>query len=467
MKKLLTTIIILFYCYLSYSQSQNLVKNPSFEKYEICPIEHNSENKSHVLVPGWSYPNEAASDYFNRCSPKDAGVPRNFAGESEPKDGDAYVGAILTGDAGGANKLANNTNRREYIQGELIKPMIAGRKYCITYYYRLASDSKFAVDQLSVFLSKTKLVTTGIDALNVAPQINNTPGLFLDNVEDWKRMCYVYNAKGGEQFFSVGNFKDYDNTNYVATGKNVQNSRGKQYAYYYFDMFAIKELENCLDCPCVQHKFNVVITDTFYTGGLDPITGKVDKIIKDGRISLAIMGGTPPYNVQWSNKARSLKLINLPAGKYTYEVNDDNNCRAQGTITFTEPVIPKDDFMDGLRSIEEGASIVLENIFFAFNKTDLLPESYTELDKVVEFIKENDIKLIEISGHTDNVGSDQYNLKLSEGRAQSVVKYLVDKGVDPSRLIAKGYGESFPIETNNTKEGQAINRRVEFKLIKK
>jgi outer membrane protein OmpA-like peptidoglycan-associated protein len=467
MKKTIIFIIVVGASMALRAQSPNLVKNPSFETYTVCPEEHNAEDKTHTLVPGWSYPNEAASDYFNRCSKGQAGVPVNFAGTSEPKDGNAYVGAILTGDAGSSTSTAQNIQRREYIQGELTAPMIAGEKYCITYNYRLASDSKFAVDQLSVYLSNTKITTTGIGALSVKPQINNTPGLFLDNVEGWKEMCYVYKAAGGEKFFNVGNFKDYENTNYVATGKNVQNTRGKQYAYYYFDMFTIRKLEDCRDCPCVQHKFNVVITDTFYTGGLDPVTGKLDRIINDGRISLAISGGTPPYNIKWNNNANSLKLINLPAGQYNYKVSDDNNCRAVGSITFTEPVVPKDDFMEGLKSIEEGASIVLENIFFEFNKTELLPKSYAELDNVLSFIIENDIRLIEISGHTDDKGSDQYNQKLSEGRAQTVVKYLVEKGAKPERLTAKGYGKTYPIETNATERGRAINRRVEFKIVQK
>ena len=460
MKKNLIVIITLplISYYSVKAQSPNLVKNPSFEEKYDCPEEHNPENKSHKLVPGWNYPSEAAPDYFHKCGGVDASVPKNFAGESEPKDGDAYVGAILSG---------TSEERREYIQGELKVPMIAGKKYCITYNYRLASDSKFAVDQLSVYLSKTQVITKGIEAINLRPQINNIPGLFLDNTEGWKEMCYTYEATGGERYFVVGNFKNYANTNYVATGKNVKNQRNKEYAYYYFDMFSIKQLEDCRDCPCIQHKFNVVVTDTFYTGGLDPVTGKINKIINDGRISLAIMGGTPPYDIAWSNNARGLKLINLPAGKYTYNVNDNFNCRASGTITFTEPEIQKEDPMEGLKSIEEGASIVLENIFFEFNKTDLLPESYPELNKVLAFIQENDIKLIEISGHTDDVGSEQYNQQLSEGRANSVVQYLIENGADAKRLLAVGYGEAYPIETNSTEEGKAINRRVEFKIVKK
>jgi outer membrane protein OmpA-like peptidoglycan-associated protein len=134
---------------------------------------------------------------------------------------------------------------------------------------------------------------------------------------------------------------------------------------------------------------------------------------------------------------------------------------------FTEPVVVKDDFEEGLKDIDEGSAVVLENIFFEFNKTTLLPASFPELDKVVSFIIDNDIKMIEISGHTDSEGSDSYNQKLSEGRAAAVVTYLASKGVNPDRLLAVGYGEGRPIDSNQTEQGQAQNRRVEFTLIRK
>ena len=130
-------------------------------------------------------------------------------------------------------------------------------------------------------------------------------------------------------------------------------------------------------------------------------------------------------------------------------------------------MIVKDEFLEGLKAIDEGSAVVLENIFFEFNKTDLLPASYAELDKVVQFMLEENIKLIEISGHTDSEGSDAYNQKLSEGRAASVVTYLASQGVKPERMRAVGYGESRPVDTNKTEEGRAQNRRVEFTLIKK
>ena len=443
---------------LIFGQSKNMVINPDFEEYDECPKSHNPENQSHKLVPGWSYPTFAAPDYFNRCGSNDGDVPQNFAGYSEPKSGDGYVGAILTG---------SDESRREYIQGELITPMIAGQKYCVTYHYRLASGSRLAVDQISVYFSNGRILTEGIEAMGVLPQLTTTEGLFFDNVEDWEQVCQVYEAKGGEKFFIIGNFKDYENTNYVVTDKNIVNLRNKAYAYYYFDDVAVRNIDDCNVCPCVLHNFEARIVDSSYTGGRDPITGEVKRIINDGYIRIAMVGGTPPYKVVWNERITGNELKNLPAGRYHYVASDDFNCKSTGTVVFVQPDITTDKFEDGLRNIQEGSSIVLKNIFFEFNQTTLLPESYEELNKVVAFMLENDIKKIEISGHTDSEGSETYNQKLAEGRAGAVVSYLISQGIDPSRMIATGYGESKPIDTNHTEEGMAQNRRVEFTLIKR
>ncbi len=458
MKFLAGIHILIFFNISSYAQVTNLVLNPGFEEYKVCPESHNPENQSHLIIPGWTYPTFAAPDYFNRCNTHDVGVPENFAGTSQPKTGDGYVGAILSG---------TDEGRREYIQGELKKPMEAGKKYCVTYYYRLASGSRFAVDQLSVYFARDKILKDGIVALGVKPQLNNVDGLFLDNVEDWEQICYVYTAEGSEKHFIIGNFKNYDNTNYVVTDKNIVNLRNKAYAYYFFDDVVISPLENCNDCPCVLHDFESRIIDTSYTGGRDPVTGEARRIINDGYIKIGMLGGTPPYKVTWNDNRTGPELRNLPAGVYTYVASDDNNCKSSGTITFVEPKIVMDEFVEGLKNIEEGSAIVLENIFFEFDKTELLPESYIELDKIADFMIENNINRIEISGHTDSEGSDTYNQKLSEGRAKAVVDYLISRGVHPVSMEAVGYGKTKPIDTNLTEKGRAKNRRVEFMLVKR
>jgi outer membrane protein OmpA-like peptidoglycan-associated protein len=107
--------------------------------------------------------------------------------------------------------------------------------------------------------------------------------------------------------------------------------------------------------------------------------------------------------------------------------------------------------------------VIKEKIQFDVDKTTIKPESNSLLDEITQVIKDNPrIKKISIEGHTDGDGSDKYNLKLSDGRAKSVMEYLTSHGVEAGRLTAKGFGESKPIASNDTPEGKEQNRRVEF-----
>ncbi|MDC0584507.1 OmpA family protein [Bacteroidales bacterium] len=121
----------------------------------------------------------------------------------------------------------------------------------------------------------------------------------------------------------------------------------------------------------------------------------------------------------------------------------------------------------GLEKVEIGRSIVLENIFFETGKAALKVESYASLNDVVKLLQQNRKLRIEVAGHTDNVGSLKTNQKLSESRAKSVVVYLTEQGIQKDRLTYVGKGESMPIAPNDTAEGRAQNRRVEFKILSK
>jgi outer membrane protein OmpA-like peptidoglycan-associated protein len=116
--------------------------------------------------------------------------------------------------------------------------------------------------------------------------------------------------------------------------------------------------------------------------------------------------------------------------------------------------------------IAVNVTIPLNNIFFDFDKASLRSESFSELNRVVALMAERKSMTVEISGYTDNLGPDAYNMKLSERRAKSVSKYLVEKGVDSSRITTTWFGETKPVDTTNTKAGNRKNRRVEFKILK-
>ncbi|TNE73865.1 MAG: hypothetical protein EP333_06320, partial [Bacteroidetes bacterium] len=118
-----------------------------------------------------------------------------------------------------------------------------------------------------------------------------------------------------------------------------------------------------------------------------------------------------------------------------------------------------------LSPIKKGVTIRLNNIFFEHDKSDLLSQSFVELNRLVSLLKANEEWKIEIGGHTDDTGSDAYNQTLSQKRASAVRAYLISQGISAERLTAKGYGESKPIASNETEEGKAENRRVEFKIL--
>ena len=120
-----------------------------------------------------------------------------------------------------------------------------------------------------------------------------------------------------------------------------------------------------------------------------------------------------------------------------------------------------------LTPIEIGATVRLNKVYFDTDKATLRPESFPELDHVVKLMENNPTLEIEISGHTDDVGSESYNQKLSQNRANAVKKHVVSKGISSRKIIANGYGESEPEVANDNDENRQINRRVQFTVLKK
>lgn len=172
-----------------------------------------------------------------------------------------------------------------------------------------------------------------------------------------------------------------------------------------------------------------------------------------------------------SNSQTGKYLISLPSGKnYGININAEGFLFSSQSFDLTSDSLSvynevvKDVCLD---KIKVGTKVVLKNIFFDFNKSTLRSESIAELNRLKRILDDNASMKIEIGGHTDSRGSAEYNKKLSNDRAQSVVNYLIDNGIDTSRLTYKGYGKDQPVATNETEEGRQDNRRVEFKVISK
>jgi outer membrane protein OmpA-like peptidoglycan-associated protein len=161
--------------------------------------------------------------------------------------------------------------------------------------------------------------------------------------------------------------------------------------------------------------------------------------------------------------------IVLPWGKnYGYHaaspgyISVNENLELVGASQYNE--VTKDLL---LIPIEVGESIQLKNVFFVISKSELKSESFPELDRLVEIMKENRTMEIELGGHTDSRGNAEDNMQLSILRVQAVKKYLVDKGIAASRITGKGYGGTRPVAPSDTEANRQLNRRVEFKITKK
>ena len=190
----------------------------------------------------------------------------------------------------------------------------------------------------------------------------------------------------------------------------------------------------------------------------DPVMAKIDII----DLTTDLVAGTTA-----SSDADGTYRIKLPEKK-SYMVD----LRASGFLSDMKRINIPANYADAvykldatLIKVKVGKKVVLNNILFETGKSILTTSSYTELDRLVGILQDSPLMKIEISGHTDNTGSLDLNNRLSQNRAQAVVEYLVQKGIDRTRLEYRGYGPSEPIADNATAEGRKMNRRVEFKIL--
>jgi outer membrane protein OmpA-like peptidoglycan-associated protein len=190
----------------------------------------------------------------------------------------------------------------------------------------------------------------------------------------------------------------------------------------------------------------------------DPILAKIDVI---DLTTDMVVGTTASSDVDGSYR------IKLPEKK-SYMVD----LRATGFLSEMKRITIPANYTEELYKLDAtlikvkvGKKVVLNNILFETGKSILTSSSYEELDRLLGILQDNPQMIIEISGHTDNTGSLDLNMRLSQNRAQAVVEYLVQKGIDRSRLEYKGYVPQEPIADNATAEGRKMNRRVEFKIL--
>lgn len=206
--KIITFWILLCSCSLTFAQ--NLVPNPSFEDYSLCPQAHDGTN----LLDHWSVPSghTGTTDYFNACGPSTVGVPTNFIGVQDARTGDAYIGQYI----GFATPAP--ADYREYIQVKLSAPLQANVLYSVGAWLSFPEYASYSVDRFGFYLSSTPLTgNNSFYVLPVVPQVESS-GVFFTNSNGWEYVGGTFVATGGEEYLTIGNFRDTSMTNMQASG---------------------------------------------------------------------------------------------------------------------------------------------------------------------------------------------------------------------------------------------------------
>jgi len=340
-------------------------------------------------------------------------------------DNDLYVSFLEGNNIWTAPKsLGKKINLPEYNE---MSPFIAADG--VTLYF--ASDRPGGIGEMDIWMTKRldDSWTKWSDPVNLGKPIN---------------------TEGSEAFFTLDAGGEY---------AYLTSSDG---AFGASDIVRVKLLEKEMPNPVVLVSGNVYNAKT-----KEPLSASL--------IYETLPDGTEVGNGVSSPVDGSFKIV-LPYDKnYSIRASADKffaiseNLKLDSLIKAGYKEIHKDLY---LAPIEIGQVFRLNNVFFDFDKYNLRPESFVELDRVVGFLNEYPNIEIEMSAHTDSKGADEYNMTLSDNRARSVMEYIISKGISKTRIVSQGYGETKP-EASNTNadgtdnpEGRQLNRRVEFRILK-
>ena len=265
------------------------------------------------------------------------------------------------------------------------------------------------------------------------------------------------NGKGDDEYFSI-----------PSTGNRAFFTRGEKgedmdiFTFNVEDLFIEKEgivYESMKHLIAEEQPILVTVTGTL-------INSKTGKPMANTKVVVERLPDGVVVGETTTDANGNYTVILRPGARYGLVPTADDYLSQNENIDLNDITESKDMKVDlKLTPIEMGAKVVINNIFFDFDKAVLKTASYSELDRVLELLKSGSIKNIEITGHTDSVGEDGYNQDLSLRRAKAVYNYFISKGIAKDRLKAIGKGEDEPAVPNDTSENRRLNRRVEFKIV--
>jgi gliding motility-associated-like protein len=231
------------YCFLfcllgSNVVAQNLVYNGDFEIYDTCPISPSVPGNLQIeRCMGWYAPTQGSSDYFNSCNNGlgiyNVSTPQNFIGFQIPYDGEAYLGIFTYS----ANTPPCNYN--EYIQTELINPLVEGQFYELEFFVSLADNSTAAIKHIGALFTDNQLIKNDACAIEIVPQVYSNFGFISDTI-NWVKISGRFIASGGEKYLTIGNFEHLPELLPIVPDSLLFDDFA---SYYYIDGITLKETE--------------------------------------------------------------------------------------------------------------------------------------------------------------------------------------------------------------------------------
>ena len=238
--KIISLSVVLI-CTVLFAQAQgNLVQNPSFEDL----TKKIKEGGSIDLAFPWESPTDAKADIFNtRSKSEDFGAPKNLYGDADPKTGDGYAGLLMS--------VYKDAEPRSYLQMKLTAGLEEGKVYCVKMSVMLAMLSKYASNNIGMYLTDKPINSEALAEGAITPQILHSQNRVFSEMFDWEDICKTYIAKGGEKYLVIGNFAGPGETTEEKVKKPKgavgQQARG---AYYYIDDVSVMNMAGVDDCDC-------------------------------------------------------------------------------------------------------------------------------------------------------------------------------------------------------------------------
>ncbi|MCB0736966.1 MAG: OmpA family protein [Bacteroidetes bacterium] len=379
----------------------NIVPDPSFECFVECPSNINTEELSQLKY--WKQTASGTPDYFNSCSII-MSAPENIMGSEKPKTGQGYVGLYMF----------DQGNYREYITAQFSQPLKKKQWYVVTVYVALSDNSSLATDAFEFLVTE------------------KNPELELNDLKQWEKADGVDTAEARKILKEIlkrdGNVIDKVTPQIINSPGNYATERTWQKI-------------------CGVYLAN---------GGEKFIT--MGNFNSDKETGLRKVGtGNNPYAYYYIDDFtfEPLTASNMSECGAGIAVDDIPNPSDNTPSFYQDLTIPQ---------LLSGKPFTFEGFYFEFDKYDIIDSNYAFLDSLVEMMFDDERLNLKVIGHTDYVGSDRYNLKLSKNRALAVVNYLKSQGIEKERITYEYFGANKPIASNLIPEGRQKNRRVEFVL---